>query len=65
MTLNVRQDHSNWYQTIQFSGVYHHSKFERNLCIRAKLKFFDTISKTAVISPEKNKQTNKRKLTLQ
>ena len=38
MTLNEGQGHYTWYQTIQFSKVYQHSKFERNqlMSIQAK-----------------------------
>ena len=30
VVLNEGQGHSNWYQTVEISGLYHHSKFERS-----------------------------------
>ena len=40
-TLNEAQGHSHWYQTVQVSGIYHHTKFERNRPVNVQmLKFF-------------------------
>ena len=34
-TLNVGQGNRNWHQTVQFSAVYHHTKFEINRVLNA------------------------------
>ena len=38
VTLNEEQVHSHWYQTIQFSGIYHHTKFERNRPVNGRMQ---------------------------
>ena len=30
VTLNEGQGHPNWYQNVELSDIYHHTKFERN-----------------------------------
>ena len=30
VTLNKSQGHQNWYQNVELSGTYHHTKFEKN-----------------------------------
>ena len=42
VTLNVVQGNSNWYQTVEFSSIYHHTKFERNwfISVRSMLTHF-------------------------
>ena len=32
VTLNEGQGHANWYQNVEFSGLYHHHKFEKFIC---------------------------------
>ena len=39
LTLNGEgQSHSNWYQIVQFSGVYHHTKFERKQSVYVQMQ---------------------------
>ena len=33
MTLSEGQGHSDWYKTVEYSAVYHHTMFQRNICI--------------------------------
>ena len=38
MALNEDQGHSNWYQTVQFGGVYHYIMFEMNRFVNARMQ---------------------------
>ena len=38
VTLNEGQGLTNWYQTTQFSSVYHHTKFERNQSVNIRMQ---------------------------
>ena len=44
MTLNEGQSHPNWYENVELSGLYHHTKFERNQSVnvwkQANMKVF-------------------------
>ena len=44
VALNERQRHANWYQNVELSGLYHHTKFERNQSVsvwtQANKRFF-------------------------
>ena len=38
LTLNEGQGHSNWYQNVEFSRVYHRTKIDRKYLLMSKLK---------------------------
>ena len=75
MTLNQGQGHPNWYQNVELSGLYHHTKFERNWSVnvwiqayvRLKIFFlysawgFSPLLFADLVTPEKVKVTETHK----
>ena len=64
VTLHEGQRHPKWYQNVELSSLYHHTKFERNqsvnVWIQANIPIHDEIYRKDSETTEQNSNTKKK-----